>query len=128
MLHIAAQQPQFLLVLCLAGPPPRLDLLLERDPATPSCSLPPLPPPPPSPLDAPEAPFGMGHRNPLPDILSHLSGAAVSNLNRPEHQFVPQAWRPELDPQLSGLESLRGSFDTVGPSGTSQVCCGFLVF
>lgn len=112
----------FAFVLHFAGPPPRLDLLLERDPATRNCSLSPLPPPPPSALDAPEASFGMGHLNPPSDKLPHPAGATVPSLTRPEHQFEPQAWRPDLDLQLHGLESLGGSYNSAGPSGPTQVC------
>ena len=65
----------------------------------------------------------MSHFNPLPQKLPSPSGANVSDVTRPEHQFEPQAWKPELDPQLHGLESLGGSYDSAGPSGpAAQVC------
>ena len=124
VLHIAAQQYHFAhapVVLHLAGPPPRLDLLLERGPASPSCHLPRLPPPPPPALDALKVPVSMGHLYPPADILPHPSGANISDL--PQHNPLPghQSWGPELDPQLYGFESLGGPFSPSGPLRIPQV-------
>lgn len=62
--------------------------------------------------------------HPPPDILPHPSGATVSDLTRPEHQFEP--WRPDLEARLRELESAGGgSLHAMAPLGASgnQVCC-----
>ena len=61
---------------------------------------------------------------PPPDILPHPSGATVSDLTRPEHQFQP--WRPDLEARLRALEGMGGgSLHAMAPLGASgsQVCC-----
>ena len=112
-----------------AGPTPRLDLLLERDPATPTCSLPPLHPPgplgAPPPAAAPEAHADLPGLEALPppaDILPHSSGATVSDLTGPEHQFQPQAWRPEVEPHLYLLDSWERAPRGLQTDPGNQVC------
>lgn len=120
--------PRRILFKC-AGPTPRLDLLLERDPATPTCSLTPMHPP--GPLGAPPPAFpqaradllGLGALPPPPNILPHPSGATVSDLTRPEHQLQPQAWRPEIEPHLYVLDSLERSPHGLLTDSGNQVCC-----
>ena len=90
-----------------SGPPPSLDLLLERDPSAPACTLQPLPPHPqqaPKPTQAP--PVLLDVRAPPPDILPHPSGATVADLTRPEHQFDPHAWRPDVHQAVMDLPGL----------------------
>ena len=83
---------------------------------------------PPSAFDAlTGVPVSMGLLNPPADIIPHPSGAGVSDLTSPEHQYEPPAWGPELSPQLRGLVSIGGAYYPGEPSGTSQVCCSFSI-
>ena len=55
----------------------------------------PTPQPPASP-QAGSSPPSATRRDPPPDILPHPSGATVADLTRPEQQFDPHAWRPDV--------------------------------
>ena len=133
--------------LCHSGPPPSLDLLLERDPSAPACTLRPFTPHPQEALEAAEAaPVLLAVSHPPPDILPHPTGVTVADLNRPEHHLDPQAWRPDIHqaamelpglgnrgtPQhywkhevSQGLQS-EGGMSTLG--GPFALACGFGTF
>lgn len=88
-------------MLCHAGPPPALDLLLERDHAHPACSLAPQPLPPP----APAAARGGAASLTSPPVAPPRPSDALNTFLTNPGPLEPLPWKPEL-----GSESLGGRY------------------
>ncbi|KAL3163403.1 hypothetical protein ABBQ32_009785 [Trebouxia sp. C0010 RCD-2024] len=89
----------------LIGPPPALDLLLEKDLVHPACSLAPQPQAPP----ALTATHGAASLRPNPAALPQPSGAPNSVVTPPGPPEL-QPWRPGLAQEFLGSDSLGGLY------------------